>query len=55
MEAKMKAKSHQKQEKPFKEKPIDLGLLDSTKHMTKVKYYLYRYGIIRYQFLALVS
>jgi hypothetical protein len=39
MEAKMKAKSQQKQEKPFKEKPIDLGLLDSTKHMTKVKHY----------------
>ncbi len=45
IEAKMKAKSHQKQEKPFKEKPIDLGLLDSTKHMTKVKHYTVQISI----------
>ena len=38
MEAKVKSGNpeRRREEKPLKEKRIDLGLLDSTKHMTKV-------------------
>ena len=44
MEAKVKnINNHRREEKVVKEKPIDLGLLDSTKHMSKVNTLFYIY------------
>jgi hypothetical protein len=51
MEAKVKGKVQQNERKETKEKNVDLGLLDSTKHMTKVtnEFFFIRYGYRYYQ------